>query len=50
MKAFYVGYAKIKEVIMNLIEFKTYCNNQCVYYDKIIDKQIDIIMELLQDD
>jgi hypothetical protein len=34
----------------NFNDFIKYCNNECIYYDKIIDKQIDMIMELLQDD
>ena len=50
MKGFYVGYVKRKEVMMNLIEFKAYCDNECLYYDKIIIKQFDIIMELLRNE
>jgi hypothetical protein len=36
--------------MMNLIEFKAYCDNECLCYDKIIDRQIDMIMELLRND
>lgn len=38
------------KALSKLTEFKAYCDNECLYYDKIIDKQYDMIMELLRNE